>query len=221
MCAEGYSSSTWKLFDRQLFKWHVKIKPQRLISLRFGPLCCACAISSGYSVSRVVMSEAELDNFIRHCFNFLLLTVVKRLFQQLDFTMLTTCSSDKFELLNDYWTEYFPMPTTDVFDDELVIALYHDVLDVAGQVHIEGSAQILHGTNILDCIFSLPKLVVASNYTRSVDTPLGSQHEETNSRNRVAWVFDKSLRRDKISRDYTYHILLRANYIICLFFFKL
>ncbi|KAH0678976.1 hypothetical protein KY284_020061 [Solanum tuberosum] len=40
----------------------------------------------------------------------------------------------QFGMLNDYWTEYFTKPTTDVFDDALDVALDHDVLDVAGQI---------------------------------------------------------------------------------------
>ncbi|KAG5609817.1 hypothetical protein H5410_021098 [Solanum commersonii] len=96
-------------------------------------------------------------------------------------------------------TEYFTKPTTNVFDDALDVALDHDVLDVAGQILREESAQILHLTNLLDCILSLSKLVVSINYTRNVDTPLGCQTEETNSRKCAAWVFDISVHRDKTS----------------------
>ncbi|WMV36845.1 hypothetical protein MTR67_030230 [Solanum verrucosum] len=81
--------------------------------------------------------------------------------------------------------------TTDVFDDALAV-----VLDAAGQIHREGIEQNLHWTNAVDCIFSLPKLVVSINYTWNLDTPSGSQNEEANSRNSVAWVFDISLHRD-------------------------
>ncbi|KAH0671221.1 hypothetical protein KY289_025714 [Solanum tuberosum] len=69
---------------------------------------------------------------------------------------------------------YFRNPTSDFFNDALVIALYHDILDVAGQIHREGSAQIHHGTNILDCIWNLSKLVVSINDAKNVDTPLVS-----------------------------------------------
>ncbi|KAH0672452.1 hypothetical protein KY290_024691 [Solanum tuberosum] len=94
---------------------------------------------------------------------------------------------------------YFRNPTSDFFNDALVIALYHDILDVAGQIHREGSAQIHHGTNILDCIWNLSKLVVSINDTKNVDTPLVSQNKEANSRNCVAWVIDMSLHRDTTS----------------------
>ncbi|KAG5594306.1 hypothetical protein H5410_035538 [Solanum commersonii] len=126
----------------------------------------AYAISSYYLVSSMVMSEAEIDICGLLCFSMLILTVVKRAFQQqLDYTVLT---------INI---------TTDVFDDALVV-----VLDAAGQIHREGIEQNLHWTNAVDCIFSLPKLVVSINYTWNLDTPSGSQNEEANSRNSVAWI---------------------------------
>lgn len=65
--------------------------------------------------------------------------------------------------------------TSDVFDDALVVALYHNILDVAGQIHRDRSAQILQGMNILNCIWNLSKLVVSINDTKNVDTPLVSQ----------------------------------------------
>ncbi|WMV24314.1 hypothetical protein MTR67_017699 [Solanum verrucosum] len=105
----------------------------------------------------------------------------------------------QFGMLNDYWTEYFTKPTTDVFDDALDVALDHDVLDVAGQILKRRKCTNPHLTNLLDCILSLSKLVVSINYTRNVDTPLGCQIEETNLRKCVAWVFDISVYRDKTS----------------------
>ncbi|KAH0632909.1 hypothetical protein KY284_035695 [Solanum tuberosum] len=86
-----------------------------------------------------------------------------------------------------------------VFDDALVVALYHNILDVAGQIHRDRSAQILHGMNILNCIWNLSKLVVSINDTKNVDTPLVSQNKEADSRNCVAWVIDMFLHRDTTS----------------------
>lgn len=78
----------------------------------------------------------------------------------------------QFELLIDYRIKYFRSSTRDVVDDALVIALYHNILlDVAGQIYREGSAQILHGMNILDCIWNLSKLVVSIKDIKNVDTP--------------------------------------------------
>lgn len=51
----------------------------------------------------------------------------------------------------------------------------------------------------MDCILKQPKLVVSINYTWNLDTPSGSQNEEANSRNSVAWFFGISLHRDKTS----------------------
>ncbi|KAG5604390.1 hypothetical protein H5410_025882, partial [Solanum commersonii] len=153
----------------------------------------------------MVVSETSLDNGGLLYFSLLRLILLKRVFhQQLDFTVFTVCSPERVEfiqfgMLNDYWIEYFTKPTTDVFDDALDVALDHAVLDVAGQILREESAQILHLMNLLDCILSLSKLMVSINYTRNVDTPLGSQIEETNSRKCAAWVFSIAVHRDKTS----------------------
>uniref|UniRef100_M1D086 Uncharacterized protein n=1 Tax=Solanum tuberosum TaxID=4113 RepID=M1D086_SOLTU len=192
--ARYYDDDLWTPFDSA-----DTVQLQRLISLRFRPMREANAISSCFLVFRVIMSEAELDNYGQLCFSLLLLIVIKKVFQQqLDFKVLTTCSPEmveyiQFELLSDYWIKYFRNPTSDVFDDALV---YHNILDVAGQIHKEESAQILHGMNILDCIWNLSKLVVSNNDTKNVDTPLVSQNKEANSRNCVAWVIDMSIHSD-------------------------
>ncbi|KAK6778395.1 hypothetical protein RDI58_025113 [Solanum bulbocastanum] len=195
-----YDDHLWTPFDSA-----DTLQLQRLISLRFDPMREANAISSCFLVSRVIMSEVELDNCGQLCFSLLLLIVVTKVFQQqLDFKVLTTCSPVmvefiQFELLNDYWIRYFRNPTDVVFDDALVVALYHNNLDVIGQIHRERSAQIRHGTNILDCIWNMSKLVVSINDTKNVDTPLVSQNKEANSRNCIAWVIDMSLHRDTTS----------------------
>uniref|UniRef100_A0A0V0I1H5 Putative ovule protein n=1 Tax=Solanum chacoense TaxID=4108 RepID=A0A0V0I1H5_SOLCH len=69
-----YDDDLWTPFDST-----DTLLLQRLISLRFYPMRGANAISSCFLVSRVIMSEAKLDNCGQLCFSLLLLIVVKSL----------------------------------------------------------------------------------------------------------------------------------------------
>ncbi|KAH0761439.1 hypothetical protein KY290_017512 [Solanum tuberosum] len=68
-----YDDDLWTPFDSA-----DTLQLQRLISLRFDPMRGANAISSCFLVSRVIMSEAELDNYGQLCFSLLLLIVRRK-----------------------------------------------------------------------------------------------------------------------------------------------